>query len=309
MSKIFISYRRSDSQDMTNRIYDRLRAVFGAEHIFKDVDSLRGGVDFRTAIGQALDQSEVLLVVIGPTWVQATDQIGVLRLNDPRDFVRQEIEGALSRGTVCILPVLVNGAKMPGEAQLPSSLAQLAYQHARPVDSGINFHHDMERVIKDISAFVPPQPPPGQEKETKKGKKPEPAAGAAPVDIGGEWVSEGDYKVRLFLSQHTVRTPHQEPITRKIYYTDYITISGAGEHWLCGSVAIQGTVTDTAVTLTLTPAGKSVISHVALNLTLLPSGKMKGHEVGYEFKPIRGKFTNETSVKGTMNVSFFRPDQ
>jgi len=159
MSKIFISYRRSDTQDMTNRIYDKLRAVFGAEAIFKDVDSIHGGVDFRTAIAQALNQCRVMIVVIGATWLNATDRTGRPRLQDPGDFVRLEVEGALSRRQIHVFPLLVKGATMPGESQLPPSLAQLAYQNARQVDSDLDFHHDMERVIRELAQLIPLQTP------------------------------------------------------------------------------------------------------------------------------------------------------
>ena len=48
---IFISYRRNDSADVTGRIYDRLVYGFGKETIFKDVDSIPFGVNFRSYMG------------------------------------------------------------------------------------------------------------------------------------------------------------------------------------------------------------------------------------------------------------------
>ncbi len=163
MSKIFISYRRSDSQDITDRIYGELRAAFGEKHIFRDIDSIRGAVDFRTALTNALQHCVMALIIIGPTWAKVTDERGQPRLFDPKDFVRQEVELALSRrGMVQVFPLLVRGAAMPSAEQLPSSLAQLAYQNARLVRPDPDFRHDMERVIKDIIPFVPLADPPGK---------------------------------------------------------------------------------------------------------------------------------------------------
>ncbi|MGB3137759.1 MAG: hypothetical protein WBG38_18775 [Nodosilinea sp.] len=40
MPSIFISYRISDSADITGRIRERLAEHFGAEQIFRDVQSI-----------------------------------------------------------------------------------------------------------------------------------------------------------------------------------------------------------------------------------------------------------------------------
>ena len=69
MPSIFISYRRSDSIDVTGRIYDRLAANFGKDAIFKDVDNIPLGADFREYLKDTLNQCGVVLAVIGPTWV------------------------------------------------------------------------------------------------------------------------------------------------------------------------------------------------------------------------------------------------
>ncbi|PSN13726.1 hypothetical protein C7271_22280, partial [filamentous cyanobacterium CCP5] len=66
MPKIFISYRRSDSADATGRIYDRLTAHFPAEDVFKDVDDIPFGVDFREYLNESLNQCRVVLAGIWP---------------------------------------------------------------------------------------------------------------------------------------------------------------------------------------------------------------------------------------------------
>jgi hypothetical protein len=112
MPTIFVSYRRSDSQDVTGRIYDRLVSKFTQKQIFKDVDSIPLGVSFPAHIRQLLSKASVVLVVIGPDWVTAEDEHGRRRLDDPSDFVRLEVELAL-RADMPVIPVLVSNASMP----------------------------------------------------------------------------------------------------------------------------------------------------------------------------------------------------
>ena len=100
MSAIFISYRREDSQFATDRIYEHLTRHFDRKAVFKDVDNIPYGVNFRTHIAEAVAGSKVLLVVIGPDWLETRTKAGGRRLDDPDDFVRIEIEdlGAIEHG-------------------------------------------------------------------------------------------------------------------------------------------------------------------------------------------------------------------
>ena len=97
MSKILISYRREDSADVTGRIYDRLIQRFGQGAVFKDVDSIPLGVDFRIYLDEQVAKCEVFLAVIGRDWMKNLGSTEKTRLDDPRDFVRIEIESALKR--------------------------------------------------------------------------------------------------------------------------------------------------------------------------------------------------------------------
>jgi hypothetical protein len=146
---IFISYRRQDSGDITGRIYDRLVQRFGRETIFKDVDSIPPGVDFRIFMGDAVGQCNLLLAVIGRQWLSSQNESGARRLEDPRDFVRIEIESALQRD-IPVIPLLVQGAAVPGENALPPSLQKLAYRNAIPIRPDPDFHSDVDRLIKSI---------------------------------------------------------------------------------------------------------------------------------------------------------------
>ena len=97
MSKILISYRREDSPDVIDRIDDKLANQFGREAVFKDVESMPFGVDFRKHLDEQVAQCDVFLAVIGPDWMGPKDSQGKTRLEDPEDFVRFEIELALKR--------------------------------------------------------------------------------------------------------------------------------------------------------------------------------------------------------------------
>lgn len=134
MSGIFLSYRRDDSAGFTGRLADRLEARFGAGSVFMDVDDIRPGEDYQHAIDSQLRSVDVVLVIIGPRWLAATGD-GQRRLDDPRDVVRLEIETALASGKP-VIPVLVGGAAMPGEEQLPAPLGGLARHQAVVLSDG-----------------------------------------------------------------------------------------------------------------------------------------------------------------------------
>jgi formylglycine-generating enzyme required for sulfatase activity len=152
MARIFISYRRDDSAGMAGRLYDRLEAGFGRDNIFMDIDAIPLGVDFRDYLQSAVGQCDVLLAVIGRNWFGRTAE-GVRRLDDPKDFVRIEIEAALVRG-IPVIPVLIDKVPMPAESELPSSVASLAYRNAIMVDHGRDFHGHVDRLIRGIEWLV-----------------------------------------------------------------------------------------------------------------------------------------------------------
>jgi hypothetical protein len=155
---IFISYRRSDSQDITGRIYDRLSAHFGTAAVFRDIHSIPLGIDFRTHIQQQLARCQVLVAVIGPTWVKVLQE----RLAAPVDWVRLEIAIALSRD-IPVIPLLVGGATMPTESDLPEDLQALAHCNGTQARPDPDFHTDLTRLIQKLEAILaaaaPPSPP------------------------------------------------------------------------------------------------------------------------------------------------------
>jgi hypothetical protein len=141
MAKIFISYRRADNPTVSGRIYDHLKIRFGKRNIFKDVDDIPIGEDFGKYIKDALRESAVLLVVIGQHWLTETTT-GIRKV----DWVRIEIETALQLG-LTVIPLLVDGTKMPTEDELPHSLRVLPTLNYFPLREDPDFTRDIERVI------------------------------------------------------------------------------------------------------------------------------------------------------------------
>ena len=155
MSGIFISYRRSDSPDATGRIYDRLVSEFGKAQVFKDVDSIPLGRDFRGHLNTIVSECGVMLAIIGPRWTDASSEAGQRRLEDPDDFVRIELEAALARD-IPVVPVLVGLAQIPVASELPASLASMAFRQSIAVRPDPDFHNDATRLVTSLRGILDP---------------------------------------------------------------------------------------------------------------------------------------------------------
>ena len=156
MPRIAINYRRDDTSPWAGRLFDRLSAEFGREHVFMDIDHLEPGVDFAEEINRAITQSQVLVVMIGPDWATVKDSKGNRRLDSGMDFVRLEIAAALL-GNLRVIPILVGGAVMPALEELPEDLKPLARRHAIEI-SDLRFHADVDRLIRSLRLQSDGQP-------------------------------------------------------------------------------------------------------------------------------------------------------
>ena len=153
MNRIFLSYRREDSADVSGRINDRLAQHFGQDAIFTDVDSIPYGVDFQQYIDEQVGKCDIFLAVIGRDWLSVTDADGRLRLQQPSDFVRIEVESALQRD-IPVIPLLVRRATMPSADDLPAALKNLAKRNGTKIRPNPDFHRDMERLINGIEQHL-----------------------------------------------------------------------------------------------------------------------------------------------------------
>jgi uncharacterized protein YecT (DUF1311 family) len=145
---IFINYRREESGHVAGRLHDSLAPTFGGDKLFMDVDNIPVGRDFEDYLNSQVAVCDAMLAVIGPNWLTAKDETGQRRLDNPEDFVVIEIAAALARN-IPVVPVLVDGARMPKASELPESLKPLARRQAIQVRH-TNFRSDAEALTKKM---------------------------------------------------------------------------------------------------------------------------------------------------------------
>jgi uncharacterized membrane protein YhaH (DUF805 family) len=146
--RIFINYRRGDSQGSAGRLFDRLLHHFERDKIFIDVDAIEPGVDFVDSLDKQVSSCSAFIAVIGQGWLAASNAAGRRRLDDPSDYVRIEIESALRRD-IRVIPVLVDGASMPPPSELPASLEPLSRRNAVEIA-----HHRFTADCDDLAAAI-----------------------------------------------------------------------------------------------------------------------------------------------------------
>lgn len=149
---IFISYRRKDSAGYAGRIFDRLAEVYGTQRVFMDIDTIEPGQDFVNAIEKAVKSCEVMIVLMGPSWINVKDESGNRRICNSNDFVHLEIKKALEH-KVHVIPVLVGGAVMPSQEELPKDLSDLSRRNAIEI-TDTRFRYDMGRLVDAIDKKV-----------------------------------------------------------------------------------------------------------------------------------------------------------
>ncbi len=149
---VFICYRREDSSYPARIIRDRLAERLRPESIFFDIDSIDLGVDWVEVLADRVGACDALVAIIGKTWASCTDQDGHRRLDDPRDFVRIEIEAALKR-KVHVIPVTVEGAPMPKADELPRGLKDLPRRNGIAL-SHTGFDAEVEKLVGALVAIV-----------------------------------------------------------------------------------------------------------------------------------------------------------
>jgi hypothetical protein len=150
---IFISYRRVETEDVVGRLYERLVAHFGAGAVFKDIDAITPGLDFREELTHGLRQCRVVIAVIGRDWEQLRNENNVRKLDDPHDFVVIEIASALTR-RIPVIPVLVDRTSLPAANLLPEAIATMKFRQACQLRHDPDFATDVERLIHAIETLL-----------------------------------------------------------------------------------------------------------------------------------------------------------
>jgi DNA-binding beta-propeller fold protein YncE len=194
--KIFISYRREETDFAAGWLFERLEGRFGAQ-VFQDVDSIEPGDDFAEVITAAVGSCDVLLVLIGDQWLTIEGEDGRRRLDDPDDFVRLEIEAALARD-IRVIPILVGKARLPRADELPPSLAKLVRRHAHELTSQA---FDTSRLLKVLDKTLAESRMPEVAADSMRATvvmPPELGAAAAPHEAGEPdevWTEDGEPEV------------------------------------------------------------------------------------------------------------------
>jgi hypothetical protein len=173
---IFISYRREDAVAHAGRLYDRLAAHFGSEHVFMDIDTIRPGEDFVEVLEKSVGACDVFITIIGRQWLLATDENGRRRIDVPEDYLRREVEIALAHN-IRVIPVLVQGAVMPRPDEMPQAIAALARRQAFPLPDTA-FHRAVDELIAAVDSTSPHAKSGGARRvPTKRPKPSTPLAG------------------------------------------------------------------------------------------------------------------------------------
>ena len=147
MAKIFISYRREDTESDANHLKSELEKYVGKGKVFLDSKGIQPGRDWRDVLQRSVKGSDCLLALIGPKWLHIEDsETKQRRLDNPDDFVRQEIRGALKNKKMPVVPVLVGDARMPEPKDLPDELKELASRQ--------NFELRQRRWEDDVRALA-----------------------------------------------------------------------------------------------------------------------------------------------------------
>lgn len=160
MGRIFISYRRDDSQDMTERIHDRLVRDLKEHQIFLDVErnAIPGAAHYKDVLTEYAQNCDVLIAIIGTKWLTIKDPLTDLRrLDNPDDFVRIEVGTALASDRAKVIPVFIHNAKVPHPTELPDPLKGLLELQVVKIRNNPDFHQDIDNLLKVIHYYLPPK--------------------------------------------------------------------------------------------------------------------------------------------------------
>ncbi|GHJ48985.1 hypothetical protein Cs7R123_63270 [Catellatospora sp. TT07R-123] len=148
MPTVFINSRNEDGAYAASLLYDALVQRLDRDRVFKSNRSIPPGEDYAAMLLRQAAGCEVMLSVIGPAWLTAATPDGTRRLDQPDDWVFQEIAAAIGKGRR-VIPLLLTGAAMPTAQDLPHDIRALASYQYRRLDHR-NYPWDIARLIDDL---------------------------------------------------------------------------------------------------------------------------------------------------------------
>ena len=167
-TKIFISYRRQDTDASAGRLYDTMSQNYNPESLFKDIDSIPLGADFKEIIESKIRECNIVLAIIGKNFIKIKDNDGIIRIFNPEDFVNMELSTAIKEKKI-VIPVLVDDAVIPKVSELPENLNKLPYLNGIKLRHD-SWHRDTNKLFAEISKIIDSQ---NQTEEAKKQKNEE----------------------------------------------------------------------------------------------------------------------------------------
>ncbi|MCP3963748.1 MAG: TIR domain-containing protein [bacterium] len=231
MTKIFIAYRREDAAFPAKIIHDRLEQRFGPESVVLDVDAIPLGKDYRKFLHDAVTKCDVLLALIGGLWLETIQQ----RQRDDNDFVRIEIEAALSRN-ILVVPVMVDGTEMPHVDDVPPQISELVYRHSAALNSGATIEADLKALVSGLERALglpAPEPSPGTPPASGAPGAPEsppgPEASAEEPPLGTPGTPEGAETQRPNLVIRLSVNPRTGGVGEDFRWTMTVRNSGESE--------------------------------------------------------------------------------
>ncbi|HEV3361700.1 MAG TPA: toll/interleukin-1 receptor domain-containing protein [Pseudonocardiaceae bacterium] len=153
MAKIFVNYRGGDGQNSADLLKYALSEKFGADEVFLAPNMIKPGSDFERELLRGVRACEVLLAVVGPNWLTATNAAGARAIEADGDWVRREIAEAFASGAR-VVPVLLDNATRLTDAALPDDIERLRrcqYLRLRHAD----FQSDLNRIVAELAKYVP----------------------------------------------------------------------------------------------------------------------------------------------------------
>ncbi len=197
MARVFVSYRRLDTKAVADCISDRLEAKYGRGVVFMQADNIPRGFDLHEYLCEQVAKVKVMLLLITSRWLTVCDERGRRRLDNPDDFIRIEVEAALSR-KIPIMPVYVDGALPLRAEELPEALKPLSRRNGAVLQTGAGFHRHVERLLQDIEPHLD-----GRYDVRRESNGASVRAGAGFNDNAGQFVRDTE--------PHIPRAPDEEP--------------------------------------------------------------------------------------------------